>query len=168
MQQETKIAPRSPGRYALKTTLSGEAYEKLVRLQALLSHAIPDGDAGAIVERALDELLEKTLKQRAAQVKRPRKQVTDVEASEASRTIPAPVQRCVWERDGAACAFVSGDGHRCNETRFLEMHHEKPFARGGLATVDNISLRCRAHNRLEADRDYGALFMASKIRPPPS
>jgi hypothetical protein len=55
--------------------------------------------------------------------------------------------------DGAR--FVSRDGHRCGETRFLEFHHVVPAARGGRATVDNIQLRCRAHNGYEVDLFFG-------------
>jgi hypothetical protein len=31
-----------------------------------------------------------------------------------------------------------------------------PFARGGSATVENISLRCRRHNQYEAELVFGA------------
>ena len=34
-------------------------------------------------------------------------------------------------------------GPRC---RVLEYHHRHPFAAGGKATLENIELRCRAHN----------------------
>ena len=36
------------------------------------------------------------------------------------------------------------------EPAFLEYHHRQPFAAGGKATVENIELRCRAHNAYEA------------------
>lgn len=55
----------------------------------------------------------------------------------------------VWARDGGRCAFVGTHG-RCTETAFLEYHHRQPFAAGGKATVENIELRCRAHNAYEA------------------
>ena len=35
-----------------------------------------------------------------------------------------------------------------------------PFARGGAATADNISQRCRAHNVYEALLDFGEEQMA--------
>jgi hypothetical protein len=34
----------------------------------------------------------------------------------------------------------------------------KPFAEGGSATLDNIELRCRAHNQYEADLIFGETF----------
>jgi hypothetical protein len=40
--------------------------------------------------------------------------------------------------------------------------HVDPVARGGLATVAGIRLRCRAHNQYEAERTFGAEFMRHK------
>jgi hypothetical protein len=61
----------------------------------------------------------------------------------------------VSERDGDRCAFVSKDGRRCEERGFLEFHHVIPYAMGGETTVENIQLRCRAHNGYEAGLFYG-------------
>ena len=36
------------------------------------------------------------------------------------------------------------------ETACLEFHHVQPHADGGAMSVDNIQLRCRAHNQYEA------------------
>lgn len=68
-----------------------------------------------------------------------------------SRRIPAAERRPVWTRDDGRCAFVGADG-RCSETGFLEFHHVVPFAAGGPGTLDNLQLRCRAHNAYEARR----------------
>jgi hypothetical protein len=61
----------------------------------------------------------------------------------------------VVARDQGRCAFV---GHG---TRFLEFHHVVPNARGGEATVENIQLRCRAHNAHEAGLDFGRRALVS-------
>jgi hypothetical protein len=72
------------------------------------------------------------------------------------------VKRAVWLRDLGRCAFVGTGGRRCEERRFLEFHHVKPYAVGGEATAPNIALRCRRHNAHEAmvffarDLDHGA------------
>ena len=44
---------------------------------------------------------------------------------------------------------------RCETRAFLEFHHVIPYAMGGEATIENIQLRCRAHNGYEADLYYG-------------
>jgi hypothetical protein len=69
--------------------------------------------------------------------------------------VPAAVQRAVWIRDEGRCAYVAPNGRRCTERVFLDFHHEDPYAIGGEATVENISLRCRAHNKYEAELLFG-------------
>ena len=80
-----------------------------------------------------------------------------------TRTIPAPVRRTVAERDQYRCTYVDDRGHRCRETSGLELHHEQAYALRGLPTTSNIALRCRPHNALAAEQDYGREFMASKL-----
>ena len=82
-----------------------------------------------------------------------------------SRDIPANVQRAASQRDGDQCAFVSKNGRRCTERAFLEFHHIVPYALGGQATVENISLRCRRHNQYEAELVFGP-YGASVVREP--
>ncbi|MGH2398511.1 MAG: HNH endonuclease [bacterium] len=61
----------------------------------------------------------------------------------------------MWARDGGRCAFVAPGGRRCTERTFLEFHHVVPYGAGGAATVENIQLRCRAHNGFEAKVFFG-------------
>lgn len=58
-------------------------------------------------------------------------------------------------RDAGRCAYVSKDGRRCEGRGFLEFHHVIPYAMGGETTVENLQLRCRAHNGYEADLFFG-------------
>ena len=152
----------SPERYRVQFTIGKESHDRLRRLQSLLRREIPDGDAGAIVERALALLLEKVERAKLGATKNPRpsppiRPGTDrsLSRSKAAREIPRHVKREVWRRDGGQCAFVGPDGHRCTERAFLEFHHVQPHALGGPATADNISLRCRRHNQYEADLVFG-------------
>jgi hypothetical protein len=71
------------------------------------------------------------------------------------RHVPAAVRRAVFERDEARCTYTDPLGRRCAETHRLEVHHLKAFARGGEHTVDNLTLRCHAHNALAAEEDFG-------------
>ena len=144
--------PLAPERYRIQLTVSRETHDKFRRAQALLRHAVPSGDAAEIFDRAITLLVESAERQKAAQVARPRA----TRASDGtSRQIPAAVRREVWKRDAGRCAFTGAHG-RCRETAFLEFHHVQPFAAAGRATVENIALRCRAHNAFEA-----SLFFAT-------
>jgi 5-methylcytosine-specific restriction endonuclease McrA len=71
------------------------------------------------------------------------------------RHVPAAIRRAVFERDKGRCTYADGSGRRCAETHLLEVHHLKPFARGGEHTEQNLTLRCRAHNALAAEEDFG-------------
>jgi 5-methylcytosine-specific restriction endonuclease McrA len=138
-------------------------HDKWQTARRLMRHRVPDGDLAAIVEQALDLLIDKQMKRHFAQVQRPRS--TRTTAKEGSRHIPAAIRRAVGERDGMRCTFVSDGGHRCEARERLEYHHDRAFALGGEASVANIKLLCSAHNQLMAERDFGPLFMAEKRMP---
>lgn len=75
------------------------------------------------------------------------------------RYIPAAISRAVWTRDKAQCAYVDERGRRCAEKRGLELHHREPHARGGPPVESNLELRCKAHNTLAAEDDFGRRYM---------
>jgi len=151
--------PLSADRYQFRFTGSAGMHERFRRAQDLLRHAVPDGDAAEIFDRALTTLLTELERTRFAAAKRPRAAREfegDTSGAVAdARTIRAGVKRAVWARDGGRCAYVGDTGHRCAATAFLEFHHVIPYARGGPSTVANIQLRCRAHNAYEAELDFG-------------
>jgi hypothetical protein len=118
----------------------------------LLRHQIPDGSPAEIFDRALSVLLEDLVRKKAAACNRPQPKAG---SRPGSRHIPAEVRRAVWLRDGGRCDFLARNGRRCGEGGFLEFHHLKPYAEGGEATTENISLRCRPHNGYEADLVFG-------------
>jgi hypothetical protein len=144
----------------VRFTISRETSEKLRRAQGLMRHVVPDGDPAVIFDRALTALLQDLEKRRLAAATRPRESTGE---SPRGRYIPAAVRRAVWKRDGGQCAFRGAKG-RCSESGFLEFHHVHPFGAGGEATVENVELRCRAHNQYEADLFFGPLI--ARERPP--
>jgi 5-methylcytosine-specific restriction endonuclease McrA len=146
------IAPLAPERYKIQFTASAETHAKLRQAQDLLRHRIPDGDPAAVIDRALTVLVQHLEKTKLATVDRPR---TPRPVHPGSRTIPAAVRRAVWARDRGRCAFLGADGRRCSERGGIEFHHVKPHGDGGEPSVENIQLRCGAHNRHEADLYFG-------------
>jgi hypothetical protein len=143
-----RVDPLSADAYAVRFTARGATVKLLRQARDLLGHAVPDGEMDPIVRRALELLVHDLLQKRAGIGRQPR---WSPPPASASRTVPAGVRRTVWARDGGRCAFVGTGGQRCEETRFIEFHHMKPWAAGGLPTAENIALRCRAHNQHEAD-----------------
>jgi hypothetical protein len=146
------VRPLSPDRYQITFTASAAVCEKLELAQDLLRHAIPTGDPAQIFARALDVLVDELVKRKYAVTSRPRESGGQ---SDDSRNVPADVKRAVYIRDGGRCAYVSPDGRRCGERGFLQFHHLQPYGAGGKPTVENVSLRCRAHNQYEAEVFYG-------------
>jgi hypothetical protein len=146
------VTPLSPERYRVQFTATTALREKLLVAQDLMRHQIPDGDPAVIFERALDALLCELAKKKYGATAHPRPS-PGCEAG--SRHIPSEVKRQVFARDGGRCTFVGPGGKRCEARGFLEFHHRQPFAQGGQATVENLTLRCRAHNAYEAKLEFG-------------
>ena len=149
--QRVIVAPLSPRRYMLRITIDEETQRKLERARALLRHQIPDGDPAVIIDRALTLLVADAERTKFAATKRTATNRQAPPTSRRSRRIPNAIRRAVWLRDQGRCAFATPNG-RCDETAFIEFHHVVPFAIGGASTVENLELRCRAHNQFEAER----------------
>jgi len=141
------VDPLAPDRYHIQFTITRATYQKLRRGQDLLRHSIPNGDMALIFDRALTLLLKRLEKAKIGPV-------SAIPARPSGRYIPRAVQRKVWRRDDGRCGFV-GPAGRCAETGGLEFHHVVPYALGGPTMVDNLQLRCRAHNQYEAERVFG-------------
>jgi hypothetical protein len=146
------VRPLAPERYEVRFTASAETRALLKEAQDLLGHAVPTGDLATVFHRALAGLVADLKRRKFGATARPRPERTP---KSASGSIPAAVRRGVCARDTNRCAFVSKEGRRCEETRFLEFHHVVPRAAGGGASIDNIQLRCRAHNGHEVDLFFG-------------
>lgn len=155
-----RIQPTSATRFALQTAIDASTQAKLKRAQDLLGHAVPSGDVGAILDRALDLLIAKLERERFAQCETPR--AARRTQTLRPRTIPAELRRQVWKRDGGCCTFTSESGQRCGSRMRLEFDHARPLAKGGVTSLENLRLRCRAHNQYDADRAFGAGFMQRK------
>ena len=143
------ITPLAPRRYAIQFTGDEEMAALVQEARELLSHSIPPSDLAAIFKRAMSLLVAEARRSRFAATGRPgaaRPIARD------SRAVPADVQRAVWDRDGGQCSFVGSTGRRCEERCYLDYHHLTPWIVGGTPTVENVALRCRAHNQYEARR----------------
>jgi hypothetical protein len=80
------------------------------------------------------------------------------------RHVPAAVARAVFLRDGQQCSYVAPDGRRCSARRCLELDHVDPWAVGGEGTVENLRLRCRAHNQHYARQYFGESRVAAAVQ----
>ena len=131
-----------PLRFSVQFSVQEEFVQLVERAKALLSHAHSKSSLEEVHLRAMRLLVAELEKQRFGAKPRPRK-------------VPAATRRSVDERDGGRCSYVDVTGERCRETHRLELHHLKAFARGGTHEAENVTLRCRAHNVLAAEQDFG-------------
>jgi hypothetical protein len=154
------VEPLAPERYRLEFTVGKETRDKLQVVQDLVSREIPDGDLGTIFDRSLTLFLKEAQRKKMAATPKPR---APRPTKPRSRHVPAHIRRAVSARDGGACAFVATNGRPCNASRYLEYHHIKPYSPDGEMSVENISLRCRAHNVYEAEGIFGR-FDPSLVR----
>ena len=150
-QVRGRVFDTEEGARGLRVVLTDEEFAHFKQAQDLLAHVVRNGDPAVVVARALAHFAAHLHKRRfgakpgTSQLKRvPR-----------GRSIPAPLRSFVAARDEYCCAFASGDGHRCGETRGLQFDHVTPVALGGETTADDLRLLCSRHNRHEAAKRLG-------------
>ena len=62
--------------------------------------------------------------------------------------ISAQIIHHVRLKDQGQCSFSDLNGKKCQNKRFLEIHHKKPVARGGSNTPENLTILCSAHHKI--------------------
>ena len=154
------LVPSLPPRFPLKVSLRQETHQRIRYAQELLSHQVPSGDVAEVLDLALVELIRSLEKRKFAATDKPRTS-RPTKASK-GRYVPTEVKRAVWQRDGQQCTFVSETGKRCPARSRLEFDHILEVARGGQSTVENVRLRCRAHNQYTAECRFGMDLMRRK------
>ena len=177
VRDSIRIDPLSADRFGVHFTADTEFLELLERVRALTSHRQPDGNLLAIMKWSLEAHVRELEKTRFAVGRKPRRArraLPTVESAaarsgralggdERTRHIPAAVVREVYLRDEQQCTFVSVDGRRCAARHFIELDHVRPWAYGGESSVENLRLRCRAHNQQQARTQFGSAYMNAAV-----
>jgi len=151
-----EIQPLTADLRRIHITVTKRFLAKLHAARDALSHSHPGADEEAVLEAALDLLLEKHARKKGL-VKKPRS--GPAKPSDRPRHIPAEVRRQVWARDEGKCQYELASGQICGSTHRVELDHIVPVARGGPSTVDNLRVVCGGHNRLAARELFGAAWM---------
>ncbi len=110
-KRSSTVTPTAPAQYKVQFTVSGETYEKLRRAQDLLRHTIPNGNPGAIFDRALTLLLAELEKTKLAAATRPRVARPAAPGSR-QRTRRRSSERCGSEMAGNARSWAGPAGAR--------------------------------------------------------
>ena len=64
------------------------------------------------------------------------------------RRIKVTLSRSVHHQHNSQCTHIDENGRRCQERRFLHIHHIKPLSEGGTNDLDNLTLFCSGHHRV--------------------
>ena len=141
----------APEHYEVTISLSKEEYEKLEKAKHKLSHTLKGSNSNKAV---IMHLVNGALKPRKIKARSGRAD---------TRRIPEPVKREVYERDQGTCTYVSSDGTKCTEKRFLHYDHILPFSLGGKSEASNLRLLCATHNAMCAQEVFGKDYITKKL-----
>lgn len=184
-EEVARVAPReatpermkfvAEDRLELRLGISKSLKEKLERVRDLESQrtAMP-----VSIEETLDVLLDVYLEskdpvKRAERVLKKKginasASVTGhanrVDLSENRQLIPSSIRHQVQLRDGGQCAHVRASGERCENRRWLDIHHVRPRNEGGGNGLENLVTLCSAHHRMEHGRGDGAFVGGGRSR----
>ena len=161
----------------LHVTVSRRFLQKLEAARQARAHAQPDATTEALLEEALDLLLAREEKRRAAATPRPRHgaggaggaggaspgQAVSSPREARLGFVPAHVRREVWARDEGRCQWPIDGGGICGSTHRLQLDHARAKAQGGEATAANMRVLCEAHNKESARRTFGAEWMEKSV-----
>ena len=62
--------------------------------------------------------------------------------------VRASVKHPIVLRDGMQCTHVSEDGRRCEQKRWLQLHHTIEVRKDGLNSVENLRTFCQGHHQM--------------------
>ncbi len=144
-----KIRAIGEDQVSVQVTFTRVQFEKLKRIQELLSHTHIDGSNAALLDAAMDVFLEK--KDPLKKIVKPRAAPCDTAAE-----VTPSIRNFVLRKSGGQCEYREPKtGHRCASRHFLEIDHIQSRALGGTNVPDNLRVLCRTHNLLVAERVYG-------------
>jgi hypothetical protein len=144
-------------------TAEDHVVQKLERLQEILGGA----SLAEVCDRAADLLLDKVdkvrrVEKREAKAKEAKTKASQPKAKKVTASKPEPrrprgtLADKVFVEAGMRCTFVSKDGVRCAETRYLTIDHVRPYALGGRSNdKENLRCYCQAHNLNAGRKTFG-------------
>jgi hypothetical protein len=169
-----KVRAISEDQVSVQVTFTREQFEKLKRIEELLSHTHIDASNAALLDAAMDVFLEKKdplkKKDRFKKVVAPHPAQCDTvaEVSHPTHTnqnapsklnamaVKPSTRNAVFRKSGSRCEYRDlKTGRRCESRHFLEIEHVHARALGGTNELENLINLCRTHNLLMAEQTFG-------------
>jgi hypothetical protein len=155
-----KVRAISEDQVSVQVTFTREQFEKLKRIQELLSHTHGGSSHAEALDAAMDVFLEK--KDPLKRIVKPRPAPCDTAAEvdvpylQPAKSIKPSTRNAVLKKSGGQCEYRDSKiGHRCGSRHFIEIDHIRPRALGGTNVPDNLRVLCRTHNLLVAEQVFG-------------
>ncbi|MBN8542446.1 MAG: HNH endonuclease [Deltaproteobacteria bacterium] len=155
-----KVRVINEDQVSVQVTFTREQFEKLKRIQELLSHTHLGASNAELLNVAMDVFLEK--KDPLRKIVKPRVAPCDTAAeaempyAKTANSLKPSTRNAVLKKSGGQCEYrETKTGHRCASRHFLEIDHIQPRALGGTNVPDNLRVLCRTHNLLVAERVFG-------------
>jgi 5-methylcytosine-specific restriction endonuclease McrA len=70
--------------------------------------------------------------------------VKEIRSSPTARLARGNLRQQVLKRDSHVCQYPG-----CDETKYLQLDHQIPYAKGGITTYENLTVLCTTHHRLK-------------------
>jgi len=138
-------------RLSLNIGISERAYQKLKRLQDLVSQ---NQKKFCNLEETLDELMgfyekhKDPVEKAKRTVSKPRKCSAPQNLPQVRRNLSNSIKHQVNLRDGRKCHYKDKLGNTCDGSRFLDLHHVKPLSKGGTDEPSNLLTVCKFHHQV--------------------
>jgi hypothetical protein len=160
LASEEKVRAISEDQVSVQVTFTREQFEKLKRIQELLSHTYIGASHAELLIAAMDVFLEK--KDPLKRIVKPRPAPCDTAAevetpfAKPAKSLTPSIRNAVLKKSGGQCEYRDPKtGHRCASRHFLDIDHIRPRALGGTNVPDNLRVLCRTHNLLVAEQVFG-------------
>jgi 5-methylcytosine-specific restriction endonuclease McrA len=154
-----KISPISEDQEEVRVVISKATLEKLKRAESLEAQKGKQLKLNEVIDTVLDVYLkhqDPVKKAERAQTgilkanPRNRPQSSEKQSSNLNTRQPltAAQKHAVFKRDQGKCTHVDLSGKRCNQDRWLELHHVHPVSLGGSNEPENLVILCSHHHDL--------------------
>lgn len=158
------LDPLGDARWRVEFTADRELRDAIEHVRDLMRYSNPSGDLLEVIRFCVDAGLNLLKRRRMGVVRAPRSGPDGNRARlKKTKATPVAVRRAVFERDGEQCTFHDETGKRCCATTLLDLDHIIARADGGPDTVENLRVRCHAHNRLYAEQLFGKAYIEKCI-----
>lgn len=142
-----RIKPVAKDTSELRISVDKETEENLKALQDILSQKL--SRAASLTETMA--WMSRVCREKFDPIEKAKRAISSRKQNEPKpgrRPIPQDVKHEVVTRDKNQCTYVSREGRRCSQKRWLHFHHEKEVRMGGLNTASNLKLLCSTHHRM--------------------